>query len=97
MSTNFKIAKHRESDNLHLKLIGEFNDTAICKLIDVLNDNCNTGMKVTINTSNLNNVSASVIGRDVFHRNITNLNDNSVSVQFIGESDSNIMSAAAVQ
>lgn len=84
MQPKFKIFKHRQSDNLHLRLAGEFNDVSVCELIDVLKDNCNEVMKVFIHTSNLNNISTSSIGRDVFHRNINYLNNKSLRIQFTG-------------
>jgi hypothetical protein len=83
MNTKFKIFKHRQSENLYLKLTGEFNDMSVCELIDVLKDNYNDVMQVFVHTNNLNGISTSNMGRDVFNQNIKNLNDNSFNIQFI--------------
>ncbi len=84
MGTKFKIYKHRKSENLHLQLMGEFNDVSVCELIDVLRDNYKDVVKVFINTSSLNRISTSVIGRDVFNKNIHDLSDSSFNIQFTG-------------
>ncbi len=78
----FKIFKHRQSENLHLKLTGEFNDMSVCELIDVLRDNYNDVMRVFVHTSNLNRISTSNMGRDVFDKNIKDLSDNSFNIRF---------------
>ncbi len=82
MGKKFKIFKHRQSENLHLKLTGEFNDMSVCELIDVLRDNYNDVMKVFVHTNNLNRISTSNMGRDVFNKNIKDLSDNSFNIQF---------------
>ncbi len=91
MKDKFKIFKHRHSDNLHLRLTGEFNDISVCELIDVLKDNYHEVMNVFIHTSNLNTVSASDIARDVFSRNIRSMNDNRFSIQFTGGCESQLV------
>lgn len=91
MVGKFKIFKHRQSDNLHLRLTGEFNDVSVCELIDVLKDSCNEVIKVFIHTGSLNTVTTSDIGRDVFHKNLSDLNDNSFRIKFTGDCDTRIM------
>jgi hypothetical protein len=82
MSSKFRISKHRQSDKLHLRLAGEFDDISICELLDVLKDNCSGTSQVVIHTSNLKNVSISGIGRDVFNKNLNNFNNSSINIQF---------------
>ena len=82
MSSKFKISKQRQKDNLHLRLAGDFNDMSICELIDVLKDNCSGTNQVFIHTDNLENVSISGIGRDVFKRNLNNFSSSSINIRF---------------
>ncbi|RJP79274.1 MAG: hypothetical protein C4522_10485 [Desulfobacteraceae bacterium] len=82
MSSKFRISKQRQKDNLHLRLAGDFNDISICELLDVLKDNCIGTNQVFIHTDNLENVSISGIGRDVFRRNLRNLSSSSINIRF---------------
>jgi len=95
MSSKFKISKYRQSDKLYLRLTGDFNDVSICELLDVLKDNCSGANQVVIQTSNLRNVSISGIGRDVFNRNLNNLNNSSIAVRFT-EPDGNPLMPVSV-
>ncbi len=78
-----KISTQHQEDSLHLSLSGEFDDMSICELIDVLKDNCSDSHRVIIHTDSLKNVSVSGIGRDVFHRNMNQFNENSVHIKFM--------------
>jgi hypothetical protein len=82
MNSKFKIFKHRQSQNLYLKLTGEFNDMSVCELIDVLKDNYNDVIQVFVHTNTLNGISTSNMGRDVSNKNIKDLSDNSFNIQF---------------
>ncbi len=94
MSAKFKISKQRQRDNLHLRLAGDFDDISICELIDVLKDNCNGTNQVFIHTDNLENVSISGIGRDVFKRNLNNFSSSSINIRFPEVSGNPFVSAA---
>ena len=87
MSSKFKIFTHRQSDSLHLRLIGDFDDISLCELIEILKDNSTDTSRVFIHTGHLNNISVSGIGRDVFKRNLSELNENAMNIQFMGSSD----------
>ncbi|MDY6825298.1 MAG: hypothetical protein SWH68_16120 [Thermodesulfobacteriota bacterium] len=57
MSANFKILKHRNSDNLHLRLVGDFDGTAALELAQTLEDEGTLGAgKIYIHTCNLSTV-----------------------------------------
>lgn len=91
MGAKFRIRKHRDSDNLHLNLSGEFDDTSICDLIDVLKTDCNDKMQVFVHTNSLDHIAISGIGRDVFQRNLRQLNRGNVNrIHFISGNDTNI-------
>ncbi len=92
MGTKFKIFKHRKRDSLHLRLMGEFDDISICELIDVLKTDCSDTCNVFIHTDNIDTVSISGIGRDVFKRNLNDLTDNAVHIEFTGSSENKFVS-----
>ncbi len=48
MATNFKIFPHRNSDNLHLKLLGDFDGSSAKELVNAL--------KVHMNIHNVGNI-----------------------------------------
>jgi hypothetical protein len=51
MATNFRIFLHRNSDSLHLNLIGEFDVTSVQELVNTLRANCNGASRVFIHTN----------------------------------------------
>jgi anti-anti-sigma regulatory factor len=83
MASNFKIAMHRNSENLHLKLIGDFDGTSAHELLNVLNKNCKGTSRVFIHTGSLKNIYD--FGCNVFHKNLDLLNGRSVPLVFTGE------------
>jgi len=82
MSSNFKIFSHRNSDNLHLKLVGDFDGSSAFELIHTLEKhNVNTG-RVFIHTCSLSSVHP--FGLNVFQRNAS-IKKLSQSLAFTGE------------
>lgn len=66
MASNFRILFHRNSDNLHLKLTGEFDGSSAHQLINVLlEQNGNVG-KIFIHTCNLSSIDP--FGLEVFKK-----------------------------
>lgn len=53
MASNFKIIRHQNFDNLHLKLLGDFDGTAADELINALMSCDPSHGKVFIHTSSL--------------------------------------------
>ena len=67
MASNFKISRHRNSDHLHLKLIGDFDGSSAFELIRAL-ENSKAGMKkIFIHTCNLSSIQS--FGQEVFLKN----------------------------
>jgi anti-anti-sigma regulatory factor len=64
MAVNFKMVVHKNSENLHLKLAGDFDGSSAHELINMLKDNCSGSSQVFIHTSSLKSVD--LFGRDVF-------------------------------
>ncbi len=85
MASKFKIFMHQNSDNLHLKLSGDFNDISVCELIEVLKRNCSNVNKAIIHTGSLDNVRLSMLGRDIFYKNLDDLDSGVMDVTFTGD------------
>jgi len=83
MAANFKIFVHKNSENLHLKLIGDFDGSSAHELLNVLKSNCIGASKVFIHTSCLKHIYP--FGREIFHKKLEALTCRSVSVLFTGE------------
>ncbi|MBU1162295.1 MAG: hypothetical protein KKF96_07040 [Proteobacteria bacterium] len=82
MSSNFKIFSHQNSDNLHLKLMGDFDGTSAYELIHALEKyHGNTG-RVFIHTCALSSVHP--FGLNVFQKNCS-IKKLSQSLTFTGE------------
>ncbi len=69
MASNFRISPHRNSENLHLKLTGDFDSRSALELIDVLKKNSSNGIyNIIIHTSCLDNIYPP--GREAFHQGL---------------------------
>lgn len=56
MASNFKILVHRNTENLHLTLLGDFDGTSACELLNILKKKCNGADRVFIHTSGLKKI-----------------------------------------
>ncbi|MDH3357618.1 MAG: hypothetical protein OET81_09740 [Desulfobacteraceae bacterium] len=82
MATNFKIFSHKNSDNLHLKLMGDFDGSSAYELIHTLEKyHDNTG-RVFIHTCALSSVHP--FGLNIFQKN-NSIKKLSQSLTFTGE------------
>ena len=88
MATNFRVFVHRNGENLHLKLIGDFDGTSAHELLNVLKRYCNRTSRVFIHTSCLGDIHP--FGRDVFHDNLDVLKGQSITLVFTGENASQL-------
>ncbi len=91
MNSKFKISRIQEVDSIHLRLFGDFTDISICELISVLKDDCTSAHNVFIHTGDLEKISVSGFGRDVFRRNLTNFQDNEIQIHFTGQNEDEII------
>ncbi|NVM20803.1 MAG: hypothetical protein HWN68_03365 [Desulfobacterales bacterium] len=82
MAANFRILVHRNSDNLHLKLMGDFDGTSAFELINVLRNNCVATRKVFVHTSCLKNIYP--FGRETFHNHLCRLKNRCIHLIFTG-------------
>jgi hypothetical protein len=82
MASNFRISVNRKKDSLCLKLIGDFDGTSACELLNALKDKCNYSDIVFIHTSGLKEIYP--FGRDTFQNNLYTLKDKKVHITFTG-------------
>ena len=83
MASNFKISIHRNSENLDLKLTGDFDGTSACELFNALKENCDGTTRVFVNTSGLKDIYP--FGRDTFQKSLYLLKDRPFRLVFTGD------------
>jgi hypothetical protein len=83
MASNFKISAHRNNVNLHLKLMGDFDGGSAFELINMIKKNTHGVHKVFIHTNCLKHIYP--FGRDIFQKNLGDLNGHSISILYTGE------------
>ncbi len=83
MASNFKILFHRNDENLHLKLLGDFDGSSAWELINGLKKNSYGIDRIFIHTNCLNHVHP--FGREVLHKNLYESTGKSVRLVFTGE------------
>lgn len=71
MARNFRIIKHQNSDNLHLKLSGDFDGSSAWQLLNLMKKNSKGIHRVIIHTSCLKNIYP--FGSETFRRNLSGL------------------------
>ena len=89
MASNFKILIHRKNRKLDLKLVGDFDGTSVCELLNVLKENGPQAVKVVVDASRLKEVYP--FGVDTFQKNLHHLKDLPMRLVFTGDN------AAAIQ
>lgn len=82
MALNFKITMHRNSDNLHLKLLGDFDGSSACQLLDVLRQYSYDSRKIIVHTSCLGDICS--FGRETFRCNLSGLKGGCSRILFTG-------------
>lgn len=83
MAARFRISIHRNSENLHLKLMGDFDGTSAHELLNVLKRYSTRTARIFIHTSCLRGIHP--FGLSVFHNNLNVLKGKSVELVFTGE------------
>ena len=83
MAARFRISIHRNSENLHLKLMGDFDGTSAHELLNVLKRYSTRTARIFIHTSGLRNIHP--FGLHVFHNNLGALKERSLTLVFTGE------------
>jgi len=88
MAANFRICVHRNSDNLHLKLMGDFDVSSAWELLNMLKKSASGVYRVIIHTGCLKHIYP--FGRDTFQENLRHLKTDTVPILFTGENASQI-------
>jgi hypothetical protein len=83
MEESFRILVHRNSDCLHLRLEGDFDEEAADQVVSMIGANINGAGRVFIHTNGLSKISP--VGQETFHRQFTLNRRNRVSFIFTGE------------
>jgi anti-anti-sigma regulatory factor len=71
MAVNFRITLHQNSDNLHLRLDGDFDGSSAQELLNALEERCSFSSRAFIHTSGIRRVDP--FGLSVFHSNLKGL------------------------
>ena len=88
MAANFRVFLHRNSDNLHVKLSGDFDGSSAHQLLEILKRNYRRTSKIFIHTSSLNRIHP--FGRDVFQSNMDFIEGAATFLVFTGENSSQL-------
>jgi len=83
MAANFRIAIHRVSAGLELKLAGDFDGTSACELLNVLKEKCDGVDRVLVNTNRLRRIYP--FGLDTFQNNLYRLKKKAIRLVFTGK------------
>ena len=83
MASNFRIDVHQNGDSLHLKLLGNFDGSSACELLNVLQKHSNGFQRVFIHTDSLNNIHP--FGLGTFQSKFNILNREKNHLLFTGE------------
>ena len=83
MAVNFRISTHRNSDSLHLRLVGDFDGTSAHELLNVLRKNRRGTSRVFIHTNCLKEVYPFACG--VFHNHLNTIKGQFKSLIFTGD------------
>ena len=82
MAHNFKINIHRTTDNLYIRLMGDFDGSSAFELFNALKDNLNSAKCILIDTNKLKAVYP--FGREVFYSNFLKIKNQQIPIRFVG-------------
>ncbi|MEA1899899.1 MAG: hypothetical protein U9N47_03910 [Thermodesulfobacteriota bacterium] len=80
MASNFRIYVQRNSNDLYIKLEGDFDGTSAHQLLNAMKENQRGVTKIFIDTSLLEYIYP--FGRDVFHNNLKAVDVQRISLLF---------------
>ena len=84
MAVNFRITVHQNSDNLHLRLDGDFDGSSAYLLLNTIEKRCRLASKAFIHTSGLRRIDP--FGSSVFRNHLDELKPcKHMLLQFTGE------------
>lgn len=83
MASNFRICVHRNNDNLHIKLLGDFDGSSACELLNEIKKTNKRVQNIFIHTNSLESIHPFCL--DTFRKNLVGLDLQPVRVLFTGE------------
>ena len=83
MASNFNISFHRNDENIHLKLAGDFDGSSAYELLNALKRYCRGASRAFIHTNCLKQIHP--FGRDIFQSNLDMLNGKCIPLVFTGD------------
>jgi len=89
MASDFKILVHRNSENLHLRLTGDFDETSAHQLLNALEENCANVRKIFVHTSCLKKI-YNPFAQELFQKDLHFMNGQSPSLIFTCENGKQI-------
>ena len=89
MASNFKFSTYRNSDNIHIKLFGDFDGTSASELINLLKNSTEHVSKIFIHTSCMGEILP--FGQKVFFGNLGFLNGESPLLFLTGDEASQML------
>jgi len=88
MASNFKILVHRNGESLHLKLLGDFDGSSACQVIETMKKNSSGLGRIFVHTNGLRTIYP--FGQDVFINSMHDFNKRSINVIFTGENSNKL-------
>jgi hypothetical protein len=82
MASSFRIVMHENSENLHLRLVGDFDGSSACELLEVLKNKAYAVQKVFVHTSGLGEIHP--FGQGVFEKRTSELRKELPKIYFTG-------------
>jgi len=89
METDFTIRYHRNSDSLHLKLAGGFDETAARVLTEALKRNIGSEDKIFVHTSGLSQIES--LGKEIFQTELSAPQLKTANIIFTGDNGGSIV------
>lgn len=83
MASNFRISTHRNSDSLHLKLVGDFDGTSAWELLNIIKKDRKSVSKIFIHCDCVKQIDP--FGRNVLHSEMGALGKDSPFLLFTGD------------
>lgn len=83
MAESFRVLIHRNSDSLHLRLEGDFDEEAARQVVMMIGENGNGAGRVFIHTNGIGRISP--VGQETFQKNLPLFRRDHVSFIFTGE------------
>jgi hypothetical protein len=88
MACNFRVLVHRNGDNLHLRLEGDFDGSSAQQLLCMIGDNESNVKKVFIHTNGLKEIHP--FGKAVFQKNLSEFMRQQPDLVFTGDKGAEI-------